>query len=106
MPQQAIATSSVSTICGQPGFTTMSERMKMAKVMIVMGRHSFSACHMVRMKDASAIRAETAAVSEVGGDNSPQTAIRKAKKWAIQGSTPSLRNGATVITARGMEVAV
>jgi len=83
MPQQAIATSMTSAIWFHPGLTTMLERTKMANVMIVMGRHSFSASHMVRMKDASAIRAETAAVSEVGGDNSPQTAIRKAKKWAI-----------------------
>ena len=102
MPQQAIATRSVSAICGQPGCVTMSERAKMVKDMKVMGRHSFSDSHMVRMKEASAIRAETAAVSEVGGDNSPQTASRNAKKFATQGSMPSLRMGSTMMTARMM----
>jgi len=43
--QQAIATSSISAIIPQPGFTTSLERVKMAKVMMVMGRHSFNACH-------------------------------------------------------------
>ncbi len=87
-PQVPISTSSVSTSCGQPVVTTMFERVKIAKVISVIGRQIFSASHIVRMKDASAMRAETAAVSEVGGDNSPQTDSRKTKKCATQGLTP------------------
>ena len=52
--------------------------------MSVIGRQTFNATHMVCTKEASAMRAEMAAVSEVGGDNSPQTEIRKTKKCATQ----------------------
>src|SRR3990167_10608533 len=90
MPQVLTVTRQVSTICSQPGFITMSERVKMAKVIIVIGRQIFSASHMVRMNDASAMRAEIAAVSEVGGDSSPQTDSRNTKKCATQGLMPSL----------------
>jgi len=63
MPEVAIATSNVSASCAHPGFTTMSERMKVANDMKVMGRHSCSASHMVRMNEASGIRAATAGSS-------------------------------------------
>src|SRR6266545_3037774 len=99
MPQVLIATSSVATICGQPGFTTISERTKIANVIIVIGMQILSASYMVRRKEALAIRAETAAVSDVGGDNSPHTDIRNTKKCAIHGSTPSSRMGRTMTTA-------
>src|SRR5215208_3327239 len=69
VPQVLTRISIVSRICDQPGFITMSERVKIAKVISVIGRQIFNASHMVRMKEASAIRAETAAVSDVGGDN-------------------------------------
>ena len=36
----------------------MFERVKIAKVISVIGRQIFSASHIVRMKDASAMRAE------------------------------------------------
>src|SRR5687767_13674739 len=89
----------VSRTCNQPGLMTMLDRVKIANVISVMGRQIFSASHMVRMKDASAIRAETAAVSEVGGDSSPQTDSRNTKKCATHGFTPSSRNGPTMMTA-------
>ena len=88
-PQVPISTSSVSAICGQPVVTTMSERVKIANVISVIGTQIFSASYIVRMNEASAMRAETAAVSEVGGDSSPQTDSRKTKKCATHGLTPS-----------------
>ncbi len=45
------------------------------------------------------MRAETAAVSEVGGDSSPQTDMRKTKKCATQGLMPSSCIGRTMTTA-------
>ncbi|MNC94803.1 hypothetical protein D3C83_117570 [compost metagenome] len=67
--------------------------------MSVIGRQILSASHMVCMKSASAIFAEMAAVSEVGGDSSPQTESRKTKKCATQGLMPSLVRGPTMTTA-------
>src|SRR6266511_5763705 len=99
MPHVLTSTSSVSTICGQPGFTTMFERVKIANVIIVIGRQIFSASYMVLRKDALAIRAETAAVSEVGGESSPHTDMRKTKKWATHGLIPSSCIGRTMTTA-------
>src|SRR3989304_3508512 len=84
----------------------MSDRVNMAKVMSVIGRQISNATHMVRMKEASAMRADMAAVSEVGGDSSPQTESRKTKKCATQGLTPSLVRGPTMTTAPMMWVAV
>lgn len=81
-PAVTAAISKESMICVQLGSTTMSEWMKIARDMSVIGRQSFSASHMVRMKEAPAILAATAAVSDV-----PQTASRNAKECAIQGST-------------------
>ena len=54
---------------------------------------------MVRMNEASAMREATAAVSEVGGDSSPQMASRKAKKCATHGSTPRSLSGGTMMMA-------
>ncbi len=68
-------------------------------VISVIGAQILSASHMVRMNDALAIRAETAAVSEVGGDSSPHTDSRNTKKWAIQGLTPSSCSGRTMTMA-------
>ena len=45
------------------------------------------------------MRAETAAVSDVGGDSSPQTDSRNTKKWAIHGLTPSSCSGRTMTMA-------
>ena len=92
-------TSSVAPTCDQPGFTTMSERVKMANVISVMGAQILSASYMVRMNEASAMRAETAAVSEVGGDSSPHTESRNTKKWAIHGLMPSSCSGRTMTMA-------
>src|SRR5262245_6875747 len=99
MPHVLTSTRVVSTICSQPGFTTMFERVKIANVISVIGAQIFSASYMVRRNDAFAIRADTAAVSEVGGDSSPQTDIRKTKKWATQGLMPSSCIGRTMTTA-------
>src|ERR687896_423805 len=99
MPQVEIRTSIVSAICSQPGFTTMLGRVKIANVINVIGRQIFSASHMVRKNDALAMRAETAAVSEVGGESSPHTDIRNTKKCAIQGLMPSSWSGRTMTTA-------
>src|SRR5215475_5685897 len=99
MPQVLISTSSVSAICIQPGFTTMLERVKIANVISVIGAQILSASYMVRRNEALAIRADTAAVSEVGGDSSPQTDIRNTKKCAIQGLMPSACIGRTMTTA-------
>ena len=93
MPQVPITTMIVSAICNQPGLMTMLERVKIANVISVMGRQILSASHIVRMNDASAIRADTAAVSEVGGDSSPQTESRNTKKCATHGLMPSLTSG-------------
>ena len=76
--------------------------MKIAKVMSVIGRQILSASSMVRMNDALAMRAATAAVSEVGGESSPQTDRKNTKKCATQGSMPSLTIGGTMITAPTM----
>ena len=46
------------------------------------------------------MRADIAAVSEVGGDNSPQTDSRNTKKCATQGLMPSWRSGPTMTTAQ------
>src|SRR5690242_12925772 len=75
-PEVPTNTSSVSHTCGQPGSVTISERVKIANVIRVMGAQILRASYMVRMNEASAMRAETAAVSEVGGDSSPQTESR------------------------------
>src|SRR5690606_13347037 len=80
MPQVPMMARMGAAICAQPVTTTMSVRAKIAKVISVIGRQIFSAIHMVRMKDASAMRAEMAAVSEVGGESSPHTDSRKTKK--------------------------
>src|SRR4029079_12250642 len=98
-PHVPTVTRIVSISCVHPGFTTISERVKMAKVISVIGRQILSASHIVRMNDASAMRAEIAAVSEVGGDNSPQTDSRNTKKCATQGLIPSSRSGPTITTA-------
>ena len=71
----------------------------MAKVINVIGMQIFSASYMVRMNEALAMRAETAAVSEVGGESSPQTESRKTKKCATQGLMPSSCSGRTITTA-------
>ncbi len=71
----------------------------MANVISVIGAQIFSASYMVLRNEALAMRAETAAVSEVGGDNSPQTDKRNTKKCAIHGSMPSCRIGGTITTA-------
>ena len=67
--------------------------------MIVIGRQIFSASHMVRMNDAFAMRAQTAAVSDVGGESSPQTDKKNTKKCATHGLIPSFVIGGTMITA-------
>src|SRR5690606_41614019 len=84
----------------------MSLRMKIANDMRVIGTQILSASNMVRMNEASAMRADTAAVSEVGGDSSPQIATKKAKQCATQGSMPSVRSGGTTTTATMLQVAV
>ena len=99
MPSVLISTSIVSAICSQPGFTTMLERVKIANVIMVIGAQIFSASYMVRRNDALAMRADTAAVSEVGGDSSPQTDSRNTKKCAIHGLMPSSCIGRTITTA-------
>ena len=53
----------------------------------------------VRMNEASAILAVTAATSEVGGVSSPQTPRKKAKKWTAHGSTPALIIGGAMTSA-------
>src|SRR5262249_42755535 len=102
MPQVLMSTKIVSTICIQPGSTTMFGRVKIANVMSVIGAQIFSASYMVLRNDALAMRAETAAVSDVGGESSPQTDKRKTKKWAIQGLMPSAFIGGTMTTAPTM----
>ena len=77
----------------------MLERVKIANVISVIGRQIFNASHIVFMNDASAIRADIAAVSDVGGDNSPQTEIRNTKKCATHGLTPRATSGCTMMTA-------
>src|SRR5215207_4224727 len=99
MPSVEISTRMVSPICGQPGFTTMLERVKIANVIKVIGAQIFSASYMVRRNEALAMRAETAAVSEVGGESSPHTDIRNTKKWATHGLMPSSCIGRTITTA-------
>ena len=94
MPSVLTSTSIMSAICSQPGFTTMFGRVKIANVISVIGAQILSASYMVLRKDALAIRAETAAVSEVGGDSSPHTDSRNTKKCAIQGSMPSAASAA------------
>src|SRR5215470_16251822 len=105
-PDVAISTSTVATTCAQPGLITISERAKIAKVMKVIGAQILSASYMVRRNDALAMRADTAAVSEVGGESSPQTESRNTKKWATQGLMPSSCSGRTITTAPMMYVAV
>src|SRR5262245_46410721 len=99
MPQVLTSTSSVSAICVQPVVTTMLGRVKIANVISVIGAQILSASYIVRRKLALAMRAETAAVSEVGGDSSPHTDRRNTKKCAIQGSMPSFFIGGTITTA-------
>src|SRR3970040_59247 len=101
-PQVAVVTTRTSPICPQPGFTAISERVKIAKVMSVIGRQILSASIMVRMTDALAMRAATAAVSEVGGESSPQTERKNTKKCATQGWMPSLTIGGRTTTAAQM----
>jgi hypothetical protein len=99
MPQVAMITSTVAATCGQPVVVTISERVKTANVISVIGMQIFSASHIVRMNEASAMRDAIAAVSDVGGDSSPHTDSRNTKKCAAQGSMPSSRNGPTMTTA-------
>src|SRR4030067_259321 len=87
-PQLPTVTSRMSPICAQPSFTTRFERVKSANVRTVIGRQIFSASHMVRMNDAFAMRAETAAESDVGGESSAQTDKKKTKKGATHGVLP------------------
>src|SRR3970040_183173 len=101
-PQVAVFTTRTSPICPHPGFTAISERVKIAKVMSVIGRQILSASSMVRMNDALAMRAATAAVSEVGGESSPQTDRKNTKKRATQGLMTRLTIGGTMITAPTM----
>src|SRR5262245_61700687 len=99
MPTVLMRTRVESATCIQPGFTTILKRVKIANVISVIGAQILRASYMVRRNEALAIRAETAAVSEVGGDNSPHTESRKTKKCAIQGSMPSFFIGGTMTTA-------
>jgi len=46
----------------------------------VIGEQIFSASHMVAMNDVFAMRAETAAESDVGGESSPQTDKKEQQK--------------------------
>src|SRR5262245_31838072 len=98
-PTVLTSTNRVSATISQPGFTTMLVRVKMANVMSVIGAQILSASYMVRMNETLAMRAETAAVSEVGGDSSPHTDSKNTKKWATQGSMPSFFIGGTITTA-------
>jgi len=59
----------------------------MAKDMSVIGSQSFSASHMIQMKEASAVLATTAAFSDVGGESSPNRQ-QKREKCAIQEPPP------------------
>ncbi len=93
------ARATVSGICPNPCSITASDRTKIANDIRTMGRQIFSAANIVAMNDDSAMRDATAAVSDVGGDSSPQTAMRNAKKWATQGLTPHWISGGTMITA-------
>src|ERR1044072_2147568 len=99
MPSVLINTKVVSAICSHPGFTTMFGRVKIANVNMVIGAQIFSASYMVRRNDALAMRADTAAVSEVGGDSSPQTESKNTKKWAILGLMPVSCIGRTITAA-------
>src|SRR5262245_2829217 len=99
MPSVLASTSSVSATISQPGFTTMLERGKMANVMRVIGAQIFSASNIVRMNETLAIRGDSAAVSAVGGDTSPQTDSRNTKKCATHGSIPTCFIGGTITTA-------
>src|SRR5262249_29526425 len=101
-PDVAISASTVAATCAQPGLTAISERAKMAKVMNVIGAQILSASYIVRRNDALAMRADTAAVSEVGGDSSPQTESRNTKKWATHGLMPSSCSGRTIPHAQMM----
>ena len=94
MPSVLTRTSSVSATCSHPVVVTMLERVKIANVISVIGAQILSASNMVRMNETLAIRAETAAVSEVGGDSSPHTDSRNTKKCATQGSMPSASSAA------------
>src|SRR5688500_8129608 len=55
MPSVLMRTRSVSATCNHPVVVTMLERVKIAKVMRVMGAQIFSASNMVFMKDTFAI---------------------------------------------------
>ena len=57
------------------------------------------ALNNVRMNDASAILAVTAAATDVGGVSSPHTARKKQKKCTTQGSTPTRIIGGTMTSA-------
>src|SRR5690606_27212011 len=79
-----------------PGSTTRSGWVKTAAIKTMRGMQSTIACIMVRTKGASAIREVTAATTELGGESSPKTATKKAKKWTTQGSRPArIMKGAT-----------
>src|SRR5262245_56667467 len=99
MPSVLASTSSVSATANHPVVVTMLERGKIANVMRVIGAQILSASNIVRMNDTLAMRAETAAVSDVGGDSSPHTDSRKTKKCATHGSMPSCFIGGTMTTA-------
>ena len=98
-PQVPLVTTKTSMIWPQPGFSTRSERVKIANVIRVIGAQILSASYMVRMNDVFAIRAETAAVSDVGGESSPHTERKNTKKCATHGSMPSFIIGGTMMTA-------
>src|SRR5262245_2094601 len=99
MPHVLTSTSSVSAICAHPVVTTMFGRVKIAKVIIVIGAQILSASYMVLRNDALAMRADPAAVNDVGGESSPHTDNRNTKKCAIQGLMPSSCMGRTITTA-------
>src|SRR5688500_5837036 len=92
-PHVPIVVMMTSPTWTQPVVMTSPDRMKIAKVMSVIGKQIFRASHIVRMNEALAMRADTAAVSEVGGDSSPHTDKKNTKKCATQGLMPSLTIG-------------
>jgi hypothetical protein len=63
------------------------------------GLHNLSALFIVLMNEASAILEVTAAVNDVGGENSEKIPRRNAKKWTIHGLIPTpIRGMPTVST--------
>ena len=66
--------------CDKPGFSNKISQLKIAKVRKKKGRDICSVTIMVFMKEAPEIREATAATSEVGGEYSDMTAMKKRKK--------------------------